>query len=217
MKLVLSSDFVDYYDTHFDVIKSPTVHSVFRRSSKDRTARLELLSHMREQMSLMVPAFGTVREVARLVRFDQAEKHLVVYTNEFSHSGDGKERVGLKSALSRFPLKPCSLYMEPDEKSQSFKYISIGSEIRFLLRYTSNHTWKSNVGDVSIEMVEYTGEPIVSYNYPMFAIDFVMSNKVPYAVDFNASPKLSGTPVEDILEPGIIVKEIKKWMMDSMS
>lgn len=217
MKLILESDFSDYYDYQFDVIKTPSVHHIYRRSSRDRTPRLELLSYVRDQMGLLVPEFGTVREVSERVRFDKSGKHLVVYTNEFSHFGDGKERLGLKSALSRFPLKPCTLYMQPDEKAQSFKYVAVGHDMRVLLRYTSNHEWKSNVGDVSIEVVEYKGDKLVSHHYPIFSIDFVVSNGIPYAVDFNSSPKLMGTPVEELLEPEEIVEEMKRWMIDSMS
>lgn len=218
MRLVLETDFSDYYDDYFDKRKNPSVHHTLWRFSKDKTPRLELLSYMKNQLSLIVPEFGTVREVANRIRLDTTNKHVVVYHDEFSHYGDGKEKVGINSAFKRFPLKPCSLYMSPDEKSESLKYVSIGLGTHFLLKYTSNHGWKSNVGDVSVELLGHgdTG-PIQSHHYPVFSIDFVVSNKIPYAVDFNASPKLGGTPIENIMPPDEVVREIKSWIVQSMS
>lgn len=216
MKLLLRSDFRDYYDHHFDILLKPEIHHVFHRTAKDRTSRLDLLDYMSGQMNLLTPTYGTVREVADKLRFSHEDKHLVVYTNPYAHRGDGKERVTLKSALKRYPNKDCSLYLKPDEGTKSYRLLSIGHSIRYLMSYESTHTWKSNVGDVDIELLENPPK-ITSHHYPMFAVDFVISGGIPYAIDFNSAPGLAGTPVESLIDPKTIVKEIKEWMIESMS
>lgn len=216
MKIILRSDFIDYYDAYFDTLKKPEVHHTFHRSSKDRTARMDLFSYMSEQLKLLTPLHGTVREVSERVRLNMENKHVVVYTNEYAHRGDGKERVGLKTALKRHPNRHCSLYMQPDDGTISYRFLSIGVSLKYLMSYKSNHAWKSNVGNVEINLLENPPD-IKSYHYPMFAIDFVISRGLPYAVDFNSAPSLAGTPIEKVLKPQTIVEEIRTWMMASMS
>lgn len=216
MKLLLRSDFIDYYDDYFDTLKKPEVHHTFHRTSRDKTPRLDLLDYMSGQLRLLTPPYGSVREVSERIRFNQSEKHLVVYNNPYAHRGDGKEKVSLKSALQRYPNKPCSLYMKPDEGIKSYRLLSIGESIRYLLSYESTHSWKSNVGEVRVEIIQDPPH-IVSHHYPMFAIDFVVSGGVPYAIDFNSAPELHNTPIHDLVRPEEIVKEIRRWMITSMS
>lgn len=217
MKVVLNSDFIDYYDHWFDRIYTPEVHLTFNRKSIGVTPRLELLDYMSSELGLAVPEFGTVKEVANRLRLFDSATYLVVYTDDMKHRGDGKEKVSLKSALKRFPNKPCSLYLPPDEKSKSYRLLSIGRNTTYLMSYQSTHSWKSNVGEVGVKMVDGVVPLVSSPHYPLFSIDFVVSNGIPYAVDFNSAPGIGGTPVEEVLEGQEIVKEIKTWMIASMS
>lgn len=217
MKVVLNSDFIDYYDHWFDRVYTPEVHLTFQRKSIGFTPRLELLDYMSSELGLTVPEFGTVREVASRVRLFDSNIFLVVYTDDMKHRGDGKEKVSLKSALKRFPNKPCSLYIPPDEKSKSYRLLSIGKNTTYMLSYQSTHAWKSNVGDVEVKIVDGVVPLVSSRHYPLFAIDFVVSGGVPYAVDFNSAPGIGGTPIEDVITGEEIVKEIKTWMIAAMS
>ena len=45
----------------------------------------------------------------------------------------------------------------------------------------------------------------------MYAIDFVFNFDTMYAIDYNITPQIRGTGIEDVLEGRKIVKEIKKW------
>jgi hypothetical protein len=62
---------------------------------------------------------------------------------------------------------------------------------------TSDHEWMSNTGtDIDIKM-GVVGGYARTFNYPLYAIDFVAD----YAVDLNRCPGLSHTGVDDILSP----------------
>lgn len=227
MKLLLRSDFIDYYDHHFDVLTRPQVHLTYSRLSRNNYTRQDNLMYMRENLNLLVPEFGTVSEIHRRLRFSTRTPEVVVYLDPKAHQGDGKEKLLLEDALRKHPNSLCTLYLS-DEPSVSYRLVGVG-EVgpRVWLKYSSsNHHWKSNVGEVEIERIAWSGAKkpdhghipnVVSHVAPLFAIDFVAHGGNMYAIDFNHSPLLRWTGVEELIEPEEIVKEIKQWTIQAMS
>lgn len=227
MKLILRSDFIDYYDHHFDILSRPQVHLTYSRMSRNNHTRLDNLVYMRENLNLLVPEFGTVDEISKRMRFSTRTPEVVVYLDPKAHQGDGKEKLPLEDALRKHPQNLCTLYLS-EEPSVSYRLIGIGENgPRVWLKYSSsNHPWKSNVGEVDIERVAWRGTKkpdrghipsVVSHISPVFAIDFVANGGNMYAVDFNHSPLLRWTGVEELIEPKEIVEGIRQWMIQAMS
>lgn len=226
MKLLLRSDFIDYYDHHFDTLDRPRIHMNYQRMSRVNYTRHDNFLYMRETLNLLTPEFGIVEDMHRRFRFSTRLPDVVVYIDDKAHQGDGKEKLGLEEAMRKYPQSLCSMYLK-EEPSTSYRVVAIGEDgPRVWLKYQSlTHPWKSNVGDVEVEKVAWKGTKkpdrghipnIVSYNSPIFAVDFVAFNGNLYAIDFNHSPLLRWTGIEELVEPKMIVKEIRKWMIRAM-
>lgn len=207
LKVILKSDFLDYYDHWFDRLTNKEPHITFSRFSKDRTPRSKWFQHMENDLGLLTAPHGLVTDVADTVAVSPEDTQMIVYLDEFSHRGDGKVKVSVNTAREKYPDKFCSLYMQPDEPSLSYRILVIGSR-QYLLRYQSNHPWKSNVGDVDIKLSSRPFKPLEFSHFPMFSVDFVVSGDVPFAVDFNSAPGLRWTPLEELVDGREIVKEV---------
>jgi hypothetical protein len=223
MKLV--STFHDYYDPFFD-----GRGRVFERTGGN------VGPPKREQFSLltaagyMVPPHGTVGEI--LGGWWDGEqkwvKHVVAYTNEQAHCGEGKVVFGegqLKSnpdmgapggdRFWRERALYCSAfvgdYYQRFGRGCSVRRLQVGPHV-FWVEYRSTESWMSNVGDGSCEVVGV--EKGVGFHpaipLPLFAIDFVLGKEM-YAVDFNSAPGIRGSGVEKYLPGPEAVEAIEGW------
>lgn len=233
MKIKLVSDFTDYYDHWFDQEIEPKVMSgedfdIFRRVSTTGLPRREclqlLLSHGYD-----VPAFGEVtsllsktRKPSHLHTIQKVSDectHLVVYTDEKAHCGDGKVLVTREEALAKYPEHWAMEYI-PEPKGVSWRYLQFGYE-RFWLEYRSNEDWRSNRGDTIWCEVFCREEPLLhpTITMPLFAIDFVPGKKF-WAVDFNIAPGTRGSGIERMLPPKLAhetlvraYQTLKPWIL----
>jgi hypothetical protein len=214
MKLVLFSDFTDYYDHCFDTISQPEPHLTYKRLSRTEYTRSHVFDYLSKELNLLTPTYGTVKEVREKLRASYQEPYVVVYHDERAHRGDGKSRMKLSAAPSD---ALCSVHIPSD--STSLRLVLLGCRGQsFWLKYQSNHVWKSNVGNVTIERTSGESNIVLSKLSPLSAIDFVVGfDGLLYAVDFNTAPQLSGTPLESVLDPNTIKEEIYKWMIEAMS
>ncbi len=202
-KLKLRSDFRDWYDHQFDLEGIP-----FQRPSvkESRTEGLTLL----EKMGLQVPRWGTLGDLQGHVRCQD----LVVYFNPFNHRGEGKRRVDSYLALRDYDQNLLAMsYIPTQDRTESIRYLRVGTMPPCWFRYTSDDHWRSNCGNVEIERIP--SPPGFTHfrdpdNIPMLAIDFVQS---PYglwaAIDYNSSPGLD--PLKDIVSADTIVDALKNW------
>jgi hypothetical protein len=201
VRLILRSDFRDYYDHWFDShLLYDGKAQVFERLSTGGMTRGEMLASMREH-GLTVPAFGKPADL-------RSEK-VVVYLDDHSHRGERKRVMDRgKAQLLYWNNLACEYLPGPPD---SFRSLWIGRR-SFALYYRSDDEWRSNVGDVKIRMCyEQLPEPAPLYDYPLWAIDFIYCEGEFYAVDLNIAPGLTGTPVEQLLKPGEVVELIKDW------
>jgi hypothetical protein len=205
LRLRLLSDFSDYYDHWFD---SGAGCANLRRYSTDGVGRFEQLYFM-GRAGIKVPAYGVVRSLLGDVpRYGapEAEPHrvskratkLVVYTDDMAHCGEGKVLVSLDEAMERYPDNVATEYIEGCP-GVSWRYLQVGVHC-FWIEYKSRDDWRSNCGDVKMQVVgEGTGWGSLP-RLPLFAIDYVIGDEL-YAVDFNVAPGVRGTGVERILSP----------------
>jgi len=209
----LDSNFRDWYDFAFE-----RSGPVYTRDIGGGMSRPEMFEYM-QSLDLDVPAHGTVQELAARYRRDPDSieayllQHnilqLVVYLDERAHCGEGKTLLDIQDALQRYPNHYCSQHIPatPTGLGSTLRYLHVGQR-RWWLRYNSLNDWRSNVGDVEIEVM-YEEKP--GYHprikLPMFAIDFVHAGAKLYAIDFNEAPGLD--PLNGRIPASEIVAQLK--------
>ncbi|NLV22953.1 MAG: hypothetical protein GXY49_13400 [Syntrophomonadaceae bacterium] len=221
MQVKLKSDFHDYYDHWFDFDGIPFER--YLRQGRGRRAALEFLS----AIGVKTPPYGTPREVMnqtypRLLEREQElqkdSKYLlsvVIYLDENAHRGEGKVLMPLYQASDKYPNYLCSLFIPPlPGKSVSMRYLQIGKK-GFWLRYTSRDDWRSNCGNVEIEIIKQEEDAYhPQIHYPLFAIDYIANTEELLAVDLNVSPGVKGTGIEEILSGKEVVDLIREAIGD---
>ncbi len=199
IKLQLKSDFSDFYDYYFD-----KEGAVFIRNATGGLPRSQMLRYLQE-LGFLVPPNAKVKNLAAIY----PDKKLVVYTDEMAHRGEGKELLSAKDALEKYPEKHASIYIE-ESNSISHRLLQVGGK-RWWLKYESTDDWRSNVGEVKIDIESYKDEYCPLINQPLFAIDFVPSHndELYWAVDFNVAPGIRYSGLEETIKPTEIVNLIK--------
>lgn len=218
-RVVLRSDFIDYYDHHFDLSYFGE-YVEFKRFSEGGMSRYEMLFYMAGTLGLRTPRFD---------RRDRAlmwNKPLVLHLFPMAHRGQGKHRfrpswdgsvtMEVVKTISRSDTVAVE-YIDPADLSTSYRLLCVGA-LRFELRYTSNNAWLSNVGEVEIEILKgrRLPEPRLQ-EHPLVAIDFILGrDNVYYAIDYNVAPQIRGTGVEGILEAKEAAGRIKDFIWQRM-
>jgi len=216
MNIILKSDFHDIYDHWFD----RTGDLFFYRYMVDGMER-RYMFRMFDELNIKSPEHGIVSELykkhhhkigrthtPKITRFFLPADFLqfVVYLDEKVHAGSGKILVSADYAIKSFPDKYASVYTP--SSSTSFRYLKIGKK-SFWVKYQSDDAWRSNMGDVAIDIIEARNDGYhPSIPHALWAIDFIQTGKEMLAIDFNISP---GMPdgIEDIMKPEEIARQIK--------
>ena len=217
MKVSLKSDFHDYYDHCFDLDGIP-----FNRYSRQGVERRAILDYLSET-GFQTPIYGTPQEIYEKIDtqllererdFRQKNRHfleVIVYLADNAHRGEDKVLIPLYQAINKYPNHLCTLFISPlPGSAKSLRYLQIGNK-NFRLQYTSKDDWRSNRGDVEIKVLTHGPDgyhPRV--NYPLFAVDFIFNTGEYIAIDFNTSPVLEHTGIEEILAGEEVVKSINE-------
>lgn len=219
MKLYLESDFHNWYDHAFDS-RYDSEAEPFRRVSTDGMNRKEMFEFLDYSLWLHIPINGTVQEVFEQ-RFGKSakffENHIVLYHDITSHSGENKELIRANQALKQYPDTFCSVYIKHKDWEEhsfgiSYRYLKIGKN-HYWLKYTSYDDWRSNNGNVKIELLDnierFDNVLYIPSYVPFFAIDFIADKYEDfYAIDYNIAPGLKWTGIEQILSPNDVYKLI---------
>lgn len=215
----LVSDFWDYYDHWFD---GPNAEMVFYRRSSGGMSRHEILKYL-QSLGLRVPIFGRVCDVYERLqeKYDHSSNFLlfvdvVIYLDETAHRGEGKIKIPLRDAVVQYPDHLAAEYIPalPSGLGLSWRYLQLGDKV-FWLEYASWNDWRSNCGDVSIKVLSRERDGYCErINYPLFAIDFIPAYGLGlFAVDFNVTPQVKGTGIENLLAPRDAAEAIKKAIL----
>lgn len=211
----LHTDFHDYYDHQF-AASWQRPERVFERVSTQGMDRKEMLAYM-SSLGLTTPRYGTVAHLVPHLReaYGVAEPfaEIVVYLDPRTHAGEGKVKVTLDEALAQYPEHLASEHIAntPTGLGRTLRYLRIGKR-QFWLRYTSLDDWRSNCGEVEIEVLcekkSRSQDEGVAIPYPLFAVDFVHAGNLLYAIDFNTAPGLRGTGLEKLISAREVYEEI---------
>lgn len=205
-KVRLISDFRDFYDHWFD---GASAELTFERMSTGGMPRREMLEYL-QALGLRVPAFGRMADVYEKMRqryeflnldgFVERFGMVVVHLDETAHRGEGKIRLPLRDAIEQYPdhLVVEHIPATPSGLGASWRYLQVGDK-RFWLEYFSRDDWRSNCGDVQIQVLSREEDGYhPRIKAPLFAVDFVWGDTI-YAIDYNIAPGVAGTGVESIL------------------
>lgn len=138
-------------------------------------------------------------------------KTVVVYLDEAAHRSEGKILVTEKEALEKYPDHLGAEYICVG-LGWTWRYLQVGDK-RFWLEYRSNDSWRSNYGDVKIEVLSQEKDGFhPRFEYPLFAVDFIpdIPGEGFVACDFNIAPEIRGTGVENILPAKEAADAIKR-------
>jgi len=212
--------------------------------------RIEIFKFL-ELHGYELPRHGTVKEISELYpnrwigfaegmscdepsyipEFDTWKYvEVVVYTDINSHRGEGKIKMRLDEAMEKYPNNFASFYIF--NWSTSYRHLQIGEKSFWLMYHSNRRDWRSNCGNVNINILSQNIGYHKSIKYPLFAIDFVLKTDPDFylkykgqykgerkdtylAIDFNISPGINGTGIEEILKPNEIVELVKKFYKDN--
>lgn len=222
IKVRLNSDFLDYYDAWFD-LESDTVLDRKMVSGPNRIEMYKMLN----MIGLKTPKFGMVAELYKDLGTQNGGTsalkssgygkmvELVVFTDINAHAGEGKLKMSLDEARERFPGHFAAQFI-PTAKtfaSRTERLLVIGRK-HYWLEYVSNDDWRSNAGDVSINQLDVRfsqhAGTMNEIKSPLYAIDFVAVGSERLAIDFNTSPGISGTPIQDLMSGAQVAGAIKE-------
>jgi hypothetical protein len=223
MLISLKTNFKDFYDHQF-AGSWQKADIIFSRYTTDGMDRRSMFMYMKEK-GLNVPSFGTVKEVYDLLAKDIIPEYrerwlrevfkIVVHLNVFDHCGDGKILLPATEAMEKYPNHLGALHVVSVlDGTYSYRLLKIGKR-QFTLKYTSNDEWRSNCGNVEVQVIEERkqNESIFdSFDYPIFAIDYIDSMDTTY-IDFNISPGLKHTGIEDMMTAKDVYTEIEEWYL----
>jgi hypothetical protein len=216
MKIGLRSDFNDYYDHCFTTpweVADKLVERLTTVGMPNATTLLYL-----DSIDLVTPTHGRVQELVPVVVERSgmpaaiAEKlfELVVYTDEYGATDSNKLRLNCLEAVARYPEAYASVFIpsSPETGGSSLRYLRLGMRA-FWLRYTSKDDWRSHHGSMQIELLgeESRASEPHAIPYPLFAIDFVKSDRL-YAVGLDIAPRLQGTGIEHLITADEVYQEL---------
>jgi hypothetical protein len=234
MKIRLNSDFRDYYDFMFYHDGETT----FDRMMYDRTLC------KRDQIRIMQDLGLRTFDIRRCKHWDFSDDTpMVVYTDDRSHAGSGKQRIDLGQARHKYPNVwsiPWIATSYSNDTSVSHRLLQVGNRA-WWLRYEGEGGWQSNhcestaitvVGEIPSLQRYVFDHHIINHRtnlcpYAMFAIDFVIPANRPtptdfvgviesgYAIDFNTAPGMRWTGMEDLLPATEVYRLIHEYLCDS--
>lgn len=222
MPVCIKTNFIDYYDHWFD-----REGYIFERRSDGGMSRREMFAFLRHHGS-NVPIYGTPADICRSLgnQGSNPEKKspikVVVYLDERAHRGEGKILVPIEYAQKEYPDSLCSMYYPGAGRAESIRYLQIG-DLHVWLKYVSLD-WRSNVEPEIIVLSEIHKGYHPTIHFPLFAIDFVSGNTQRadqatclddvcnswIAVDFNISPGIRGTGIENALSAKEAAEAIRR-------
>lgn len=235
MKTILRTDFLDYYDHWFDRCHSLNETDYCFRRYQDGNHPDSFLALKRSTMfalfvehGLRTPRHGKVEELVQeltdCTHGPDSTILLVVYLDELSHRGDDKVLSSIEDALKKFPGQLASVYLGgQDQKGVSYRYLRAGFK-EFWLRYQSCDDWRSNCGDVQVDLLSAGGQGlpsevkavrgVLSYA-PLVAVDFVRFRGSYHGIDINLAPGMRRTGIGRRLSAKKMADNIKDFIKSS--
>ena len=193
MKLI--TDYVQWYDDRFDGTGIAFHRTARTRGGLAKREQFQLF----ERLGWPVPPHGLIAELATRTgltapwQFPRTAWHreleAVVYLDELQHKGEGKVKLPLAEALTKYPGHYGSLFIPLANSAVSLRHVRLG-RLGFWLRQQGGEDWRSNRADhetILSRTVHSEANPIPRV---LWAVDFLPAPSGLLAVDFNTAPQL---------------------------
>ena len=203
-RVALKTDYHDCYDVWLDRPGSADV--CFSRLAGDSW------SVHRTQMFELFDVLGMFHPLYQKSAHFDASESIVVYSDPFSHCGEGKWLMTGEDALRGGLVESFASLFIPDFPGLSYRYfVAAGHGTWF--EHWSTEDWRSNCGDGDLSPLSEDRGKLLNLpdieaacrilRNPVYAIDFV-ARKVEggvqlLAIDWNPAPRLAGTPAHDAM------------------
>lgn len=198
MEVKLITNFRDFYDIWFD----PCAKHELRRVTTDGMNRSEMFKFFRKN------EIATVKYGSSEAMYLAGCEKLVVYTDLNSHCGEGKLLMTASEAVNQLPNYLASEY-NPIKRGESFRHLQLGNFWAWM-RYKSKDDWRSNNGEVDIDLLEVDCGYHPKVKLPIFAIDYIETPSGLLAIDLNIAPGARGIGLEGVITPRETAKSIKR-------
>ena len=207
MKLKLVSDFRDYYDHWFD-----REGQEFRRITTEGPTRYQMFDLLRKAGFSTPPLFKLGKDLDKCIHFTK-DLNVVVYLKPIGHRGEDKIFLSLDEAIEAHPGKWASLFV--GERARSFRWLYIGF-YEIILEYKSDDFYRSNVGDVSIEILNvHKVKARIGFTKslpPLCAVDGTNDEGLYKAFDLNIAPGIEGSGVENVISAEDLANSLKEYI-----
>lgn len=193
MKLL--TDYEQWYDGRFDGT-GVTFHRTARtRGGLAKREQFQLF----ERLGWPVPPHGLIAELATRTGLAtawhfpatawQRELEAVVYLDEFQHKGEGKVKLPLAEAITKYPSHYGSLFIPLTNPAVSLRHVRFG-RLGFWLRQRGGEDWRSNRADHETVLACTQHPEANPIPRVLWAVDFLPAPGGLLAVDFNTAPQL---------------------------
>lgn len=233
-KVILYSDFTDYYDHRLLNVSTPRPENTvtWQRLADKPTFPKWSQFQILQDLGYKVPTNGALFCTPNLQTCNQ----IVVYLDPYSHRGQGKELLHPANAVANnMGNLFCSEYIPTTQENTkyfhqnptSYRVLKFGIQGYYIFQYTSNtDKWRSNVGEVEIKLLtkaddvllkelmpKYHRKPILHELSPLIAIDIVKNINTGeyYAIDFNTAPQLKYTGLENAVNAYMVEQAILEF------
>lgn len=210
-KVMLISDFEDFYDDFFDKEGIP-----FERLRANELNRKQIPKRLAKH-SLIPTLVGRVGKFRKKLLWDAP---VIVYTDVDRHDGGEKLKMTYKEAYNNYKNNYMSLFIEnKEEEAVLYRYIRVGESVFFFK--LKGHSWNSNDGFEVLDCERVREEDDLDmkpFDSPILLIDFIPTldekgDQWLFAIDLNFSPTLKGSGIEKLATGEEIVELIKDWIL----
>jgi hypothetical protein len=209
------TDYRQWYDEIFDGEPPVFERMAFTRGGLSKSAQFGFF----KSLLCAVPPHGIVKDLfnhldspclgSTIPKSLAIDIQCVVYLDEYAHRGEGKERMALAEAVTRYPNHYGCLYIPQSGPPLAYRMVRFG-DLTFWLRQTGDpSSWQSNRRDHETVLEKQRASQPNPVSRVLWAIDFLPTPFGLLAMDFNTAPELSTLGETGALTVAEVAKELE--------
>jgi len=209
------TDYRQWYDDIFDGQPPVFERMAYTRGGLSKSAQFALFS----SLSCPVPPHGIVKGLwsqldnpclgATIPKSLAFDIQCIVYLDEYAHRGEGKERMPLAEAVSRYPNHYGCLFIALPGPPLAYRLVRFGDWIYWLRQSGDPASWQSNRMDHETVLEKQRASQPNPVPRILWAIDFLPTPFGLLAVDFNTAPELSTLGESGVISIQEIASELQ--------
>lgn len=211
MKII--SDFQDYYDTVATQFQGDNI--ILHRNNANRLGKMDSIKFMKS-LGIETIELCTVSQYMRKIASNDMEL-VVVYTDEYGHSGNGKVIMKIREAYELYSSYYCSKF-EHSSLNKTYKILQIGYAKYSIIISNDTSLQKQSLVENKVDEIKLLGK--FEFNYsgclhdvcPIHSIDYVRSDSGNMlACDFNVVQRLDTIGLNEIIKDAEVVNSLYEY------